>query len=161
MQTPSPSPELHCCTLPDISATINDHEIDSGFIPTLRPANARHDLVLFCIAFELYKRFPNVKRCHGCKYNILSQSHHINCNTAKSRSLLLKGNFEVDAHSIWQHIWKLKQDLPCIDIPTEQDVELIAFKCKEQWRNLVITAILYDLENFPQEWQDCLMLQDG
>jgi hypothetical protein len=159
MATPPPSPELSICSLPDIGQYVSSDD-DTSFIPNLRPSNERHELVLFCVALELYKRFHHLKRCSGCKYNILSQSHHINCSTATSRSFLQKANFVVDVHVIWQHIWKLKSHLSNLSVPTEHDVNLIANKCKDQWRNLVITAILYELDNFPQQWQDCLIPQN-
>jgi hypothetical protein len=148
------SPTLDVCSIPDF---VNpDAEIISGFLPFLRPSNERQELVLFCVAWQLRDRYPDIERCSGCKYNILSQSHHINCSTAKSRRRLSKADFSVDVATTWQLIFKMKSLLPYLAKPTETEVDLVIAKCNDQWRNLVIAALLYELENFPQEWLDCI-----
>lgn len=132
--------------------TICENELFSSMrVPLLNPSNPRNEAFLFCFAKEIAMRFPDLQICPGCRYNSCSQAHHVDCSTIENAHTLRKEEFSPDKERVIARFQKLLEKLGLS--PTDnEEVDLLMSKCNDPWKNLVVNCILYDFENFPDEW---------
>jgi hypothetical protein len=122
-----------------------------GRPPTLIPMATLDSLILYCFAKEIKKQYPELRPCTGCRYSHLSQRNHIGCNTITNQLILGKENFVVDRVPLALNILLLNRKCG-VQMPADDQIDAVIFKCNNQWKYNVIHAIAYDFGDFPEAW---------
>lgn len=119
--------------------------------PMLLPTTLRHQVFLYCYSKEFSKETTDLQICHGCKFNLLSQSSHHGCQTGENRMILMKQKKAVNKNILIQRLQKLASQL-LLEHYSSDEIDFLFKKCSSKWCSLVINCVLYDFVCFPFEW---------
>ena len=118
-------------------------------------SNPDHELILFCFAKEVKKKYPDITVCSGCYFNDLSQSHHVGCNTAQLKADMRSSDFNIQKVDVLLNLYQMNRTLN-LDMPSDVDIDIVMHKCNTQWKHLVADAIVYGFQCFAESWLSCI-----